>query len=120
LNLYLDDNVASPALTALLRKAGHTVVLPIDVGRAGVTDPRHLKQAIESRLVMLTRNHIDFEDLHDLVIAAGGGHAGILTIRFDRDPRNNMKLQHIVAAIRNLQAAGIPVANQLHMLNQWR
>jgi len=39
----------------------------------------------------LTRNACDFDDLHDLVIsAANGHHEGILVVRFDNNPRNNM------------------------------
>ncbi len=34
--------------------------------------------------------HEDFQDLHDLLMAAGGHHPGMLVVRFDSDPRNNM------------------------------
>jgi hypothetical protein len=34
----------------------------------------------------MTRDHEDFADLHDLVLAVGGHHPGILVVRFDNDP----------------------------------
>jgi hypothetical protein len=42
MNLYLDDNSIKGSMVGLLRKAGHRVLLPADVGLAGVSDPRHL------------------------------------------------------------------------------
>jgi hypothetical protein len=32
MKIYLDDNVTDRGLAALLRKAGHAVVLPVEVG----------------------------------------------------------------------------------------
>jgi predicted nucleic acid-binding protein len=42
------------------------------VGLISVTDPRVLIAAIARGLPILTRDSEDFEDLHDLVLAAGG------------------------------------------------
>jgi len=39
MNLYLDDNSAKAALVKLLRRAGHQVAVPADLGLAGVSDP---------------------------------------------------------------------------------
>jgi hypothetical protein len=39
------------------------------------------------------RDHEDFADLHDLVMAVGGHHPGILVMRFDNDPRHNLTEQ---------------------------
>jgi len=67
MNVYLDDDVAKKALAARLQKAGHHVVLPSTAGTSGISDPRHLLQAVQKRLVLLTKNHDDFEDLHQLI-----------------------------------------------------
>jgi hypothetical protein len=64
MNLYLDDNSARPTRVRALRKAGHQVVQPADVGLAGVSDPRHLGHCAGQGLVTLTMDHDDFEDLH--------------------------------------------------------
>src|SRR5437879_1466277 len=46
MRLYLDDDLANPLLAGLLRKAGHDVVLPADVGMSGQDDAVHLTYAI--------------------------------------------------------------------------
>ena len=59
-------------MVRLLQKAGHRVVLPADAGLSGVADPRHLTYTAQQDLVLLTKNHDDFEDLHLLVQAPEG------------------------------------------------
>jgi predicted nuclease of predicted toxin-antitoxin system len=120
MRLYLDDNMLSPHLAALLQRAGHTVVLPADVGLPGASDPRHLSHAIQHGLTLLTANYRDFRDLHELVITAGGSHSGVLLVHFDNDPKRDMKPHEIARAITRLEAAGVPLANQLHAENHWR
>ncbi len=39
---------------------------------------------------VLTQDHEDFAALHDLVMAVGGHHPGILLVRFDNDLRHNL------------------------------
>ena len=120
MNLYLDEDSAKGALGARLRKAGHPVVVPADAALAGASDQRHLLHAVRHGLVLLTRNHDDFEDLHLLIQACQGRHAGILAIRFDNDPTRDMKDADIVRALQNLEQSGAPVANEFHILNHWR
>lgn len=120
MNLYLDDNSCKGLLAILLRKAGHTVVVPGAVGCAGVSDPRHFLHAIQTDFVMLTRDYEDFLELHDVVHAAQGQHPGILAIRADNDISRDMKDRDIVRAIANLKRAGVPVPNEFHVLNHWR
>jgi hypothetical protein len=120
MNLYLDDDTVGQQLIALLIRAGHAVTLPGNVGLAGRSDPRHLKWALEHGLVVLTRNHDDFLDLHDVIRAAGGTHPGILAVRFDNDTRRDMKPPDIVRAIARLEASGLVIVNEFHVLNHWR
>ena len=42
-------------------------------------------------LVLLTRNHDDFENLHNLNHFTGGQHPGGLVIRLDNDPTRDLK-----------------------------
>jgi hypothetical protein len=58
--------------------------------------------------------------LHLLIQVAGGQHCGILVIRVDNDPRRDMKDGDIAQAISNLERAGVPIANEFHILNHWR
>ena len=120
MNLYIDDDSAKGALVARLKREGHQVVVPTDVFLSGAADPRHLLHAVENDMVLLTRNHDDFQDLHRLVQATGGLHTGILAIRSDNDPTRDMKDSDIARAIRNLEQSGVPTANEFHILNQWR
>jgi predicted nuclease of predicted toxin-antitoxin system len=120
MNLYLDDDSAKALLATLLRKAGHQATVPISVGLSGVDDPEHLLHAVQQSHVLLTRNHDDYRVLHLLVHATGGRHPGILVVRRDNDPTRDMKDRDIVRAIANLEAAGVPVENELHVLNHWR
>jgi len=82
MNLYLDDDSVKGALVARLRKAGHHVVVPADAYLAGAADTRHFLHAVRHGLVLLTKNHDDFEDLHLLIQATHGRHTGIVAIRF--------------------------------------
>jgi predicted nuclease of predicted toxin-antitoxin system len=75
MRLYLDDNLANVALAAQLRKAGHEVVLPRDVGTSGQADAQHLAYAATHGHVSLTGDHEDFLHLHLLVQATGGRHS---------------------------------------------
>ncbi|HXG12607.1 MAG TPA: DUF5615 family PIN-like protein [Gemmataceae bacterium] len=118
--LYLDDDSANPYLVRLLVADGHDVQIPADVGSAGKEDPEHFIHAVQTGRVLLTHNHKDFEVLHALVLVTGGHHPGILTVRRDNDPTRDLKPRHIVRAIRNLLAANILIADELHILNHWR
>ncbi len=120
MNLYLDDNSTDKSLAGLLRKVGHTVVIPADVGLSKRSDACHQEYAVANGLVMLTADCDDFDELHKLVLTAGGSHPGILIVRYDNDPTRDMKPKHIVTAIRKLEQAGVDPRDQLIILNQWR
>lgn len=121
MRIYIDDDSVGPGLIRLLRRDGHDVQVPADVGLAGSSDQAHLAHAIRDQRAVLTRNYGDFEDLHDLVaLAAQGHHQGILVVRYDNNPRNNMSLGDIARAVRNLETAGVPIADSYHELNHWQ
>jgi hypothetical protein len=120
MNLYLDDDSAAVLLVQLLVKEKHHVVIPANVGMAGEKDPSHFIHAIGDGRVLLTHNHDDFELLHKLVLLVGGHHPGILTVRKDNNPKRDPTTKEIVRAIRNLLAAKVPLADELHVLNHWR
>jgi predicted nuclease of predicted toxin-antitoxin system len=120
MKVYLDDNLVAKSLGAMLTKGGHHVVRSNDVGLSGATDPKHLAHAIRTGLVALTSDWQDFEDLHELVLAAGGTHPGIVVVRFDNDPTRDLKPKQIVKALGKLERSGAPLLNQLIVLNQWR
>lgn len=120
MNLYLDDDTAERRLVALCTHAGHRVVRPADVQLVGASDAQHVIHAIRHALVLVTRNHDDFLDLHEVVQAAHGTHPGMLIIRFDNDPRRDMTPRQIVRALAALEAAGVPLMNHVYILNHWR
>jgi predicted nuclease of predicted toxin-antitoxin system len=120
MRLYLDDDSASKLLAGLLRKAAHDVQVPADVGMDGEDDAVHLAQALRENRVLLSHNHHDFENLHNLIILAGGHHPGILAVRKDNDPKRDLNAPGIVRAIAKLLAASVPLRDQFTVLNHWR
>jgi len=120
MKLYLDDDSVDKLLVQLLRKGGHDICLPADLGIAGAKDSVHLRFAIRQQRTFLTRNYEDFELLHLLLLEAQGHHPGILVVRKDNDPTRDLKPAGIVRALRNLLAAGVPIADQCVILNHWR
>jgi glutathione synthase/RimK-type ligase-like ATP-grasp enzyme len=120
MKLYLDEDTARNQLLRALRRAGHDVQTAVQIGLAGESDPVQLMTAIQEERSTLTHNYCDFEDLHNLVDVAQGHHPGIIVIRRDNDKRRNMAPHDIIRALRNLEAAGVPVADQCIILNQWQ
>jgi predicted nuclease of predicted toxin-antitoxin system len=120
MRFLLDENMSDRRRASRLKAQGHDPILAIDVGLLSVSDPRVLIWAITQALPVLTRDSEDFTDLHDLLMAAGGHHPGILVVRFDSDPRHNLTDRGITSAIHKLESSGIPIPDRIHVLNQWR
>jgi hypothetical protein len=51
--LYLDDDSVDPGLIRLLRRDGHDVEIPADVGFVASSDQVHLAHAIRHRRAIL-------------------------------------------------------------------
>ena len=120
MRFLIDENTSHPRLAARLRAQGHDPILAGDAGLLSASDPRVLIWAITQALPVLTRDHDDFEDLHDLLMAGSGHHPGILVVRFDSDPRHNLSDRGIAGAISKLEASGVPIPDRIPVLNQWR
>lgn len=120
MRLYLDDDSASALLTRLLRQVGHDVRVPSDISMAGDDDPVHLARAIREDRALLSHNHHDFEDMHNLLMVGVGHHRGILVVRRDNNPKRDLDEKGIVRAISRLLAAGVQIVDHFHILNQWR
>ncbi len=120
MKLYVDEDSVHELLLQLLRRAGHDIEVPSDVGLVGRSDPVNLRYSISSNRSLLTANHDDFEELHDLVLQAGGTHPGILIVRRDNDRRRDLTPRGIATAIAHLLAADVPVESEFIVLNQWR
>ena len=120
MKFLIDENLSSPRLSSRLRAQGHDPVLARDVGLLARSDARVLIYSIAQALPVLTQDSEDFQDLHDLVVAAAGHHTGILIVRFDNDPRHNLTDRGISTAISKLESSGVSIADRIHVLNQWR
>jgi len=120
MRIYIDDDSIELLLIRLLRQGGHDVQLPADRGLAGKSDAIHLTHAIREARLLLSRNHKDFEELHDLLIAGQGHHPGILVVRRDNDPTRDMSQRGVVNAIEKLETSATPLQDKLHVLNHWR
>jgi Domain of unknown function (DUF5615) len=120
MRIYLDEDLASGLLAKLLKNAGHDVSTPAATGTLGRADAVQLTCAIHEDRACLSRNYEDFEELHLLLAEAKGHHFGILVVRRENDPTRDLTPKGIVAAIRKLEAAGVPIANEYIVLNHWR
>lgn len=120
MTIFLDEDSSGALLATLLRKAGHDVLSTPELGRTGESDPAQFLYSIRQRRVLITRNHDDFEVLHDLVREAGGHHPGVLVTRFDNDAARDFTPKGIVVALGKLRASGLDVRDELHVLNEWR
>jgi hypothetical protein len=120
MKLYVDDDQAADLFERLLKKANHDVVLPFQYALAGADDSVHLLRAILEDRALISGNHDDYLNLHNLVVHSGGHHPGILIIRRDNDPRRDMSARAIVRALAKFFSAGIDVRDQFVILNQWR
>ncbi|MEX2173041.1 MAG: DUF5615 family PIN-like protein [Pirellulaceae bacterium] len=120
MRLYLDDDSVNRVLIAQLRQAGHDVQIPADIGSAGEADAVHLLHALREKRVLVSYNHDDYKELHDLVIGSGGFHPGILALRRDGDRRRDMRPFQVVGAIGKFIASGSPFVDSFNVLNHWR
>jgi hypothetical protein len=120
MRIYIDEDLAAGLLVRLLQKAGHDVETPAKASLLGRTDPVQFTFAIHERRLCLTANYDDYEELHLLVRESHGDHPGICVVRQDNNPARDLTPKGIVAAIRKLEAAGVPVANEYIVLNHWR
>jgi hypothetical protein len=93
---------------------------PLGVGLSGRSDAVQLTFAVHESRVCLTAIYRDYDELHLLVKEANGNHPGILVVRQDNDPARDLTPKGIVAAIRKLAMAGVPIANEYVILNHWR
>jgi hypothetical protein len=118
--LYLDDDSVDAILVRLLQAEGHDVVIPAQVNLRGREDPTHIMHGVRSGRVLLTHNHEDFRLLHELILLVRGRHPGILAVCRDNDRSRDLRPKGIVRAIRNLEAARVPISDQFIILNHWR
>jgi Domain of unknown function (DUF5615) len=118
--LYLDDDTCAALLVRLLRKAGHVVMIPADVGMSGRHDAEHLLRCVRDGRVFLTKNYLDFLPIHDLIVGCSGRHTGIIVIREEDDRRKNMTPKGIVSSIGRVEQAYSDLSNELITLNDWR
>jgi predicted nuclease of predicted toxin-antitoxin system len=120
MRIYLDEDIASNHLRMALQKGGHEVIGPRDIGLLGKSDVVQFTHATENTCVLLTGNHRDFRDLHDLIMVCAGSHSGILAIRKDNDKRRDMTPHQTVVAIGNVGQFITALKNRFIYLNDWR
>jgi hypothetical protein len=119
-NVYVDDDLDSDRLIRLAANHGHQFISPRAVGLRGAADAAHLTYAVLQSLPLLSGNTGDFESLHELAQALQGHHFGILLVYGERDLQRQMKAAHIVRALTQVEAAQMPLANALIVLNHYR
>ena len=118
--IYLDDCSDHNRLIHSLTQSGHTVISPRTVNTKGWADPDHLEYASTHGYILLTHNPADFRRLHRDWQKQGRTHSGIFVIYRDNNVRKDMSYADTVRAITNLFASGLPIVNEIYLLNQWR
>ncbi|MDR1708575.1 MAG: DUF5615 family PIN-like protein [Candidatus Accumulibacter sp.] len=116
MKLLVDEDSQSRRQMEALRAAGHDAVSVAGLDRNGAPDSEVFALAQTLGRTLLTHNVGDFLEL----ARKAGHHAGVLAVFRDGNPRHTMSHGEIVQAIAALEAAGIPVQNQFHVLNHWR
>jgi hypothetical protein len=119
MRLYLDDNLTDRRVVAQLHRAGHTVVLPAEIGYAGASDAQHFAQVVRYTATLLTRHYKDCIELHDLIRTAGGHHPGLLLVYLENDPTRDMTPRSIAMALSRLEAVTVPLVDHVYVLNHW-
>jgi predicted nuclease of predicted toxin-antitoxin system len=120
MKIYLDEDCNDPLLAKLLRQAGHDVRTPGEAGMLQKSDAVQFAFAVRERRVLITANHDDFEDLHDLILICGGHHNGVLVVRRDNDPTRDMTVRAVARAVTKVGAAMPELRDIFQVLNQWR
>lgn len=115
LRILVDEDSQAKLLVKKLRLAGLDVISAQDSGLNGQLNPEILAFAIEQNRVVLTRNGADFRELHLRVMI----HPGIFIVHGHPDPAKTLSYEAIVISIGNLEASGMPLANETHALESW-
>ena len=86
--IYMDEDV-STVYAMILEKQCYSVSTTEQCGKKGQSDAVQLAYSIENGAVLVTHNIKHFGELHKLVFASGGHHAGIIGInQTGRDKRH--------------------------------
>lgn len=120
MDFYLDDCADDDDLVIFLAQSGHHAYTPRSEGMKGASDLAHLEYAAMHGYTLITKNPDDFRELYDDWQAQDRAHSGILLIYQDNVKGKDMEPPAIVRAIGNLLTSGLPVTNELHILNSWR
>jgi Domain of unknown function (DUF5615) len=83
------DEMISPAIARRLRELGHDVqaIKRDRVELEGLSDRELVEGMQAERRAIVTNDVADFQPLHDRLVAAGGGHYGMLFTSDQRMPR---------------------------------
>ena len=86
--IYMDEDVSTVYAT-MLEKYSYSVSTTEQCGKKGQSDAAQLAYSIDNGAVLVTHNIKHFGELHKLVFASGGHHAGIIGInQTGRDNRH--------------------------------
>ena len=103
MRLLLDEQ-SSPVVADQLRARGHDVMAVVEVGLAGLDDPRVLAWAVTDRRAVVTNNIKDFRPLHSTYLTMGTAHYGIVLVRTPKYSLRRDGLGPVIAALHQLLA----------------
>jgi hypothetical protein len=120
MRFYLDDCAHDTHLVLLLEREGHAVFTPVTEQTRGENDSLHLTTAVGLQAALITKNPNDFEALHRGYLRRGRRHCGILLVYEENVRSKDMDPPDTAEAVQKLLSTGIPIENELHVLNHWR
>lgn len=116
LGFYFDDNCDDRVVVEGLRRAGITVVRPVEVGLSGAPDADHLAFAASRGLTLFTANEADFERLNNMYAAGGTRHSGIIIMKQKRLGRGE-QIRRLMRVFDEVDAEEIE--RRVEYLSRW-
>lgn len=113
--LLVDECSEAKLLVQKLRDAQHDVLTVSEANLRNVRDADVFAAAIADNRILLTHNPADFVELHEARMAQNLTHPGLFLVHRKNKP-GDVTYDQIVAAIANLEATGLTLANSYHSL----
>jgi hypothetical protein len=114
-SLYLDDDTGVKALRPQAAQLGLVVLRSDDLGMRGASDEEHLEFATSRRMILVSCNRRDFQELHARWLEQERAHAGIILVNQWMPPGERIRRLLFIAAA----AEDSDFVNNLEWLKDW-
>jgi len=112
--LYLNEHL-SPRLAAELRRYGFDAISSIESGMLSQSDEEQLAHSVNEQRAIVTFNFTDFAGLHEIYLANGKDHFGIILSTAETTA---VLLHRLLRLLNSLPREAL--RNQLRWLNEFK